>query len=515
MNTSSFFTTLKNLTHSKIAIGIVAVLLVGVGGYVVFFTHAPTYQLVTVERGSVTESVSLTGNTTPARSVSLTFGSSGIISYTNSALGSQVYAGQVLAGLNTRDLVAGLHQAQANVDAQQAKLEGLQSGARTEDVALYTQKYADASSALSIAMNNTYLETESAVLRYADTLFTNGTTNNPTFTVTTQSWNEGQSVGMDRIIVGEKLVKWRTILAGLNTSSDEKTLGDARVVGRDTVVFISSFLTHLGTIVNNLNSSSSNLSQTDIDTSRVAINTAAQMVSSGASTEQTAFAVWTAASDTLISQKSGSKPEDIKAQAAAVEAAQASVESARAKLQNAQIVAPISGVVTQFDAKVGQFASVSAPLVSIMSSGVYEVDAGVSETDVGKMVVGNSVTMTLDAFPGETFSGSVFYIAPAETNTQGVVSYQIKISFDKSESRLKSGLTANIDIQTKHKDNVLILPQYAILQNDQGTFVETLENKTVKQIPVTLGIADQKGNVEVLSGVTLGEQVLNIGLKTK
>jgi multidrug efflux pump subunit AcrA (membrane-fusion protein) len=75
-------------------------------------------------------------------------------------------------------------------------------------------------------------------------------------------------------------------------------------------------------------------------------------------------------------------------------------------------------------------------------------------------------------------------------------------------------LTANIDIQTKHKDKVLILPQYAILQNDQGTFVETLDsNKKIKQNPVTLGIVDEKGNVEVISGVTEGEQVLNIGLK--
>jgi len=51
------------------------------------------------------------------------------------------------------------------------------------------------------------------------------------------------------------------------------------------------------------------------------------------------------------------------------------------------------------------------------------------------------------------------------------------------------------------------------LQNDQGTFVETFENKTIKQNPVTLGIQDQKGNVEITSGVVEGENVLNIGLK--
>lgn len=111
--------------------------------------------------------------------------------------------------------------------------------------------------------------------------------------------------------------------------------------------------------------------------------------------------------------------------------------------------------------------------------------------------------------------GKVFYIAPAETNTQGVINYLVKISFSKPDIRLKSGLTANIEIQTKHKDKVLVLPQYAILQNDEGTFVETLENGKTVQHPVKLGIQDQKGNVEILSGVTEGEQVLNIGLKVQ
>ena len=60
----------------------------------------------------------------------------------------------------------------------------------------------------------------------------------------------------------------------------------------------------------------------------------------------------------------------------------------------------------------------------------------------------------------------------------------------------------------------MTLPEYAILQNDQGTFVETLVNKKIVQNPVTLGIQDENGNVEVLSGVTEGEQVLNIGLKS-
>jgi HlyD family secretion protein len=505
--------TFKNLIKSKIFIGIAIALVVVVGVYFLFFRHGPTYKFVTVQRGTITELVSLTGNTTPEQSVSLSFGSSGIISSVYSDLGKQVREGQVLAELNMSDLVAQLHQAQASVAAQQAKLEGLQSGARPEDIVLYKQKYADASSALVIAMNNAYLQTESAVLRYADTLFTNGTTVNPAIKISTQSREESQSIEMDRLIVGEKLKKWKTDLLALTPLSDDKAINDVRLMGRNVIVFASSFLNRLGTIVGNLNPNNSNLSQTDIDAYRVSVNTAAQTVGSGASAEQIAYAAWTSASQTLISQQSGSKPEDINAQIAAVKSAQASVDSAVAKIVNAQIIAPISGIVTQFDAKVGQLASPGTSLVSVMSDTGYEVDAGASEIDVGKIALGNKVTMTLDSFSNEIFTGSVFYIAPAQTNIQGVITYKIKISFDKPDPRIKSGFTTNANIETRSKDNVLILPQYAILQNDIGVFVETLENGVVKQNPVVLGIQDQKGNVEIVSGVTESEQVLNIGLK--
>ncbi|MEK7081138.1 MAG: hypothetical protein AAB902_02010, partial [Patescibacteria group bacterium] len=112
---SSIFSTLRNLVRSKIVISIIIIFVVGIGGYFIFFNHGPTYQFITVEQGSITESVSLTGNTTPAQSVSLTFGSSGIVSHTYSSLGKQVYAGQVLAELNMRDLVAQLHDAEAGL----------------------------------------------------------------------------------------------------------------------------------------------------------------------------------------------------------------------------------------------------------------------------------------------------------------------------------------------------------------------------------------------------------------
>ena len=80
---------------------------------------------------------------------------------------------------------------------------------------------------------------------------------------------------------------------------------------------------------------------------------------------------------------------------------------------------------------------------------------------------------------------------------------------------MKSGLTANINIAAKTEIDALILPQFAVIQNNSGTFVETLNGKTTMQVPVVLGLQDQSGSVQIASGVTEGEQVVNIGLKAE
>ena len=276
-------------------------------------------------------------------------------------------------------------------------------------------------------------------------------------------------------------------------NSISKTLDLAPGLTADT---LASYKANLTIAINGVNTASKNL------------NTVAQNIASQKLTVSQLQAQ-------LDLKKAGSTPQDIQAQQAQVENAHAQVQSAQSKLQNSQIVAPISGVITQFDAKVGQYASPGITLISIISQGAFEVDALVSETDVGKVSLSNKITMTLDAFPNETFTGSVFYIDPAQTTSEGVVGYKIKIALDKADPRIKSGLTANIDIKTRYKDNVLRLPQYAILQNNDGTFVQVVENNVVKDIPVTLGLQDRDGNVEVIFGVSEGQQVLNIGLKQK
>ena len=494
----TFLNKVLRFLKSKWILGIIALIALGIGGYFLFFHHSQTYQFVVVQSGSIIESVSLTGNTTPDQSVSLAFGNTGIISHTYSDLGKQVDAGQVLAELNTSDLVAQLHQAQANYQkvingATDSTINVAKAAVNIAQVNLdevTKQQNILVSNAYRTLLNSSFItETVSDYSGY----------DSPTISGTYTCNQEGSYSLKTYDSVGGISVTYSGMEQGALLLTDiPRAMGNCGLfLSFDKTKTLQTGI-NFNIEIPNKNAPNYNL---NYNAYQLALQTQSQVVAG-------AQAALDQANVSLASTVTAARPED-------VELAQASVDSAAAKIQNAKIVAPISGTITQFDAKVGQLASPSTPLISIMSSGGYEVDSGVSETDIGKISIGNKVTMTIDAFPNETFTGSVFYIAPAETNTQGVVSYQIKISFDKTDSRLKSGLTANIDIQTKHKDNVLILPQYAILQNDQGTFVEVLLNNKVKQNPVTLGIQDQKGNVEIISGVIEGEQVLNIGLKTQ
>src|SRR4051812_25594651 len=99
------------------------VILVLLGGYGLTHRQSTKQTSVLVTRGTITEAISVTGNTTPMQSVSLGFENNGTVARVYSFVGDHVYPGKILAMLNTGDLSAQLAQARANVDAQKAKLD--------------------------------------------------------------------------------------------------------------------------------------------------------------------------------------------------------------------------------------------------------------------------------------------------------------------------------------------------------------------------------------------------------
>ncbi|HWC57727.1 MAG TPA: efflux RND transporter periplasmic adaptor subunit [Candidatus Paceibacterota bacterium] len=479
-----------------------AAVVVIAGGFILYnHTKKPSYHFVTVTRGSITQTVSVTGNTTPAQSVQMGFQSVGVITHVYRKLGDTVHQGEVVAALDTGTLSAAVAQAQATVDQQKASLAALQAGTTPQQLTVDETAVANAQTALSNTIQSSYIQVQDAIKNKITPFFSTVSTNKQPITLSGQYYDLLGKINAALDAWGQTLLSTSSSQTPSVTDADTHLAALTALVGQ-----VNSAVTTL--------LAGSNYDATTVQTLQGEITTAALAVANAKTAIDTAQATLSAAQGTLLLAQAGPTADAITAAQAQVAQAEAGLASAQVGLQHAEIIAPIDGVITQQDAKIGELATVGAPLVSVIGNGGFEVDAGVSETDVGKLAVGDPVSMTFDAFQNETFTGKVFYIAPAATNNQGVITYLTKVSFDAPDARIKSGLTANLDIQTDHKDNVLLLPEYAIVQNDQGTFVEVVENNTVKQMPVTLGIQDQNGTVEVSSGVDEGEQVLNVGLKT-
>jgi len=158
---------------------------------------------------------------------------------------------------------------------------------------------------------------------------------------------------------------------------------------------------------------------------------------------------------------------------AQVEAAKGSVAQAQAALHQAQInlaytdiVSPTNGVVISRNVDVGQTvaASLQAPILFLIAEDLakMQVDSSVAEADVGKLRANMPATFTVDAYPGERFTGTVRQIRNAPQAVQNVVTYDAVIDVDNSALKLKPGMTANITFIYAEKDDTLRVPNSAL-----------------------------------------------------
>lgn len=510
-----------------IVVLVVAIIIV-VGYFIVVARNGGKYQFVTVTQGAITEVVSVTGNTTPIQSLDLSFPAGGTIAEVYKNAGDNVNAGDVLVRLDTSGLQAQLAQAQAAVDSAQATLAGLQAGPTPQAVQVSQAALATAQQSLTNtytsvpnAAVDAYAKASDAVRNQIGAFYGNPDSNNPQLVFTVSDSQVANNANTERVQVGDELNTWQMEIdafpsstAAFSTSTFDQVLQNAA----NHLSVVATMLNTDATAVvdeSGLSVSTTETYKTDVTSAITEVSDAASAINTLQQNIASEQAAVVQAQAQLAQTLAGSTSQAIAAQQASVAQAQANVQSINVQIANATLSSPIAGVVTVQNAKVGELATAGEVITSIISGNNFEVDAYVPETDIGKVAVGNPVDMTFDAFPGETFEGKVFYIDPAQTIESGVVDYLVKTSFNTPDPRIKSGLTANLDIDTQTDQNVLILPEYAVIQNASGTYVDIVTNGTETQVPVTLGIHDQNGNAEVTSGVTNGEQVVNVGLKTQ
>jgi HlyD family secretion protein len=454
-------------------------------------------EVTAVARGTIVQTIQVTGKTKPAQNIEMSFDRSGRIASAPVSVGDHVEPGQVLAALDSGDLYAQLKQ-------QQAKLEALMKGARSEDVAVAQTAADKARSALDQALTDAYTNADDAVRNRGDQFFDNPHTD---YALLSPSLITLDSLRRDindrRQNIERTLSAWKKMID--NRSGSTSPLDEYRQAN-SALTEVKRYLEVLSSIVNSNYPNGINTA-TQLSGWRADLSAARSEVNTSLSELSSTFGSWQEEQNKLILKKAPPTSEDVKIE-------QAEIDGIRAQIAKNTIIAPIAGIVTRQDASVGETAAAGVNVITVMSDGKFEIEADVPEVDIGKVAMGDTATVTVDALPGQLWSGRVTYIEPAETIVNGVVNYKIKVALTEADPRLKSGLTANLMIETARLANVLYLPSYAIIENDLGAFVDREKaDKKTERVPVKIGIRGGDGRTEIVSGLKEGERVVTGGPK--
>ena len=216
-----------------------------------------------------------------------------------------------------------------------------------------------------------------------------------------------------------------------------------------------------------------------------------------------------------------------------VVAAQESVRTAQTNLGYATIVSPIDGTIINKYVAEGQTvaASFSTPELFGVARDLkkMQVLADVDEADIGDVRPGESATFTVDAYPDDTFQGTVQQVRLGGSTSNNVVTYKVVISTSNANLKLKPGMTANVTIYTQQKSGVLSVPTKALrftpaketvgkmkikdISNAKNK-VWTIEGNNIVAHQVNIGMSDGT-HTQIVSGVKQGQKVITgVDVKT-
>ena len=220
----------------------------------------------------------------------------------------------------------------------------------------------------------------------------------------------------------------------------------------------------------------------------------------------------------------------------ALETAKANVLSAQASYNRANqnygyatITSPVAGTVISKEVEQGQTvaASFSTPTLFKIAEDLtkMQIEANIAEADIGMITAHMPVTFTVDAYPNDTFDGTVEQIRLSPTEEQNVVMYTVVIQVDNSSRKLLPGMTASVDIKIQEALNVLTLPAMALqykpsnavkaqmkmekiadLKSTQAV-VYHFKGKKMEPIVIEKGLADLS-LIEIKSGLKEGDSVI-------
>ena len=202
---------------------------------------------------------------------------------------------------------------------------------------------------------------------------------------------------------------------------------------------------------------------------------------------------------------------DIKSKTLAVEQKQRALDAAREALADCTIVAPFDGVVAAIDIKAGDEIASGASVATIIT-GNQVASITLNEVDIAKVEAGQKATLSFSAVDGLTITGKVAQVGVMGSVSQGVVSYEVVIALDEANPQVKSGMSVSAAVITQIKQDVLLVPSTAVKTANDGSAYVLMEpsggsaDAAPREQTVSIGLSDDQ-NTEIISGISAADRV--------
>lgn len=487
-----------SITAVLIAVGIVVVLLVQK-------INDTTYELVTVQTGDMVQEVSASGKVESPTKIDLHFKSSGKLIALNANVGEEVVAGKLLAVQDTAQLDAQVSEMQSGIDLQRAKLAQLIAGVSDEEttvsetaLANARRDYENVKAAQEILVKNDYKTLLNSTISAVSVDDTSRYVA-PTITGNYILGKEGVIKISPYRSSGGTSFRITGLVEGVGTN-DEII---AQPIGNSGLFIMFPNTTGLSLtewVINIPNKDAPNYIQ-NYNAHQLALQTQQSAIAS-------AQAIVDLRQAELTTKKAPTRSTDIAVYQAQINQAEASLHKISSQREDLMIIAPASSIVTEVNGEVGETVNPATTIVSLATGGVLQIKINIVEDSIVDVRTGQKVRITFDAIKNQEFEGTVAAINPAETIVGGTVYYETVITFDKADERIRSGMTANVWIETSVSKHTLFIPVSAISNENGKMTVQVLDGEQVVKREVVTGIKNNAGMVEIISGLSEGEQII-------
>jgi membrane fusion protein (multidrug efflux system) len=200
--------------------------------------------------------------------------------------------------------------------------------------------------------------------------------------------------------------------------------------------------------------------------------------------------------------------QDLENLKAAVENSDAEVKKDLATLNNKTVTAPFAGVLGAFQVQPGDYVKAGTPVVSLVSRALLRVNFNIPQNLLPKLKMGQLVTITVDAYPKQSFYGTVSYISPTVNKETRQVAVEAMVQ--NKSNLLSPGMFCHVAQQVGMNHSALMVPEQAVNADIKGFYVYQVEGQQAVRTGVTTGLR-RHGQVQIASGLKLNDVVVISG----